>query len=108
MVTGSPVGCGIEGGGNRPKQSEPLPNSCNRFTYLFVPAFLTSLSPPRNSPRVTKRVSDAQIDTLLRRRSHISSFAKEYFQLLFNLNLLTSIMKVLQIIIGVIVILFVT
>ncbi|TGZ47164.1 Uncharacterized protein DBV15_06115 [Temnothorax longispinosus] len=26
MVTGSPVGCRFEGGGNRPKQSEPLPN----------------------------------------------------------------------------------
>lgn len=51
MMTGSPVGCRFEGGENRPKQSKPLPNLCNRFTYLFVPTFPASLLPPRNPSR---------------------------------------------------------
>lgn len=51
MGTGSPVGCRFEEGGNRPKQSEPLPNPCNRFTYLFAPTFPASLLPPRNPSR---------------------------------------------------------
>jgi len=51
MVTGSPVGCRFEAGENRPKQSEPLLNPCNRFTYLFAPTFSVSLLPPRNPSR---------------------------------------------------------
>jgi len=51
MMTGSLVGCRFEGEGNRPKQSEPLPNSCNRFTYLFAPTFPASILPPRNPSR---------------------------------------------------------
>ncbi|KYQ57232.1 hypothetical protein ALC60_03753 [Trachymyrmex zeteki] len=66
MVTGSLVGCRFEGGGNRPKQFEPLPNPllnrncCGRVTLLaeFYPSF--TLSRTVSSKGGTARVGSSQ------------------------------------------------
>lgn len=91
MGTGSPVGCRFEEGGNRPKQSEPLPNPCNRFTYLFAPTFPVSLLPPQNPSRdasVTLKLAyycaaEVISSTFLAKRSSLS-FRNLKFSLSFS------------------------
>ena len=89
MVTGSLVGCRFQGGGNRPKQSEPLPNPCNRFTYLFAPTFPASILPPRNLSRdasVTLKLAHYCALEVIRHICHQKEIFN--FHLILSLNLL--------------------